>query len=582
MRDSVLGLYMYAILRTAKLKTMGNIAASAQHNFRERETLNADEKRTGLNKTDGAQTSARVIETLKKRLETQPKLRSNAVLCVEYFIGASPEFFTLKSEAEREKYFDNARDFLYEKHGRDNVLSITRQYDETSPHICAYVVPIDKSGKLNARAFFGGRQALTELQTAFYEKAGKPVGLERGIERSAAKHQSIKDYYALVNAKTPALTVKIPDPPAAPTLLQKAAAAAFFETEHSKALQQRQQAQIEANREKKARDKAQSAKAKLYDFTKENEAKRNQAVEDLKKSATVAREIDIAAVIEKLGGTQTAEKNVYITPVGVIKIDGQKYFNKATRASGRGAIDLVKYVLECDYSQAMQYLSAKFSTQKLAADRLAKVENDIARAKLAPAVDVLKAHQPDAEKWSQVRDFLISKKSLSADMVDREHEAKHIYADKFGNVVFPLSSGAIIQSQHSDVVMRRNLELHAFTSVQNPSENAKNIAIVETPIEALALREMGFSGVIASAVNATQKTLAELVAQAKNLKIFAAFQNTSAGNSLSLEIFKMAPYSERKLPEFATWNEDLKVAKMPLEAQKTYRKEREHDNGITL
>ena len=36
----------YAIMRCSKLKTMGSVASSLQHNFRERETPNADADRT--------------------------------------------------------------------------------------------------------------------------------------------------------------------------------------------------------------------------------------------------------------------------------------------------------------------------------------------------------------------------------------------------------------------------------------------------------------------------------------------------------------------------------------------------------
>ncbi len=39
----------FAILRCAKIKTMGNMGASLQHTFRERDTLNADTRRTPEN-----------------------------------------------------------------------------------------------------------------------------------------------------------------------------------------------------------------------------------------------------------------------------------------------------------------------------------------------------------------------------------------------------------------------------------------------------------------------------------------------------------------------------------------------------
>ncbi len=40
---------MYAVMRFAKLKTMGEIGALGKHNERERETRNADEARRGDN-----------------------------------------------------------------------------------------------------------------------------------------------------------------------------------------------------------------------------------------------------------------------------------------------------------------------------------------------------------------------------------------------------------------------------------------------------------------------------------------------------------------------------------------------------
>ena len=83
----------YAILRTAKLTTFGNIGGSASHNFRERETLNADPQLTPGNVTSGAQSAKDVIAVTKARLETVKTVRKNAVLAVEYFIGASPEWF---------------------------------------------------------------------------------------------------------------------------------------------------------------------------------------------------------------------------------------------------------------------------------------------------------------------------------------------------------------------------------------------------------------------------------------------------------------------------------------------------------
>lgn len=75
--------------------------------------------------------------------------------------------------------------------------------DETTPHMYAYVVPIDERGKLNCRAFYGEKEALSKMQTDFADKVGKQHGLERGLEGSRARHTEIRQYYARVQAATP-------------------------------------------------------------------------------------------------------------------------------------------------------------------------------------------------------------------------------------------------------------------------------------------------------------------------------------------------------------------------------------------
>ena len=103
---------------------------------------------------------------------------------------------------------------------------MTRQYDETSPHVCAYVVPIDPKGKLNCSHFLDGREKLTQMQTDFADKVGRQFGLERGIEGSKAKHKTIKQYYAEIQA--PVKEVTISPESVQPKVLKKG----FLSSEH--------------------------------------------------------------------------------------------------------------------------------------------------------------------------------------------------------------------------------------------------------------------------------------------------------------------------------------------------------------
>lgn len=194
----------FAILRTTKLKEWGNISASLQHTFRERITPNADENRTKLNAHIGGNNSEQILQKIQNGLPE--KYRADCVKCVEYLITASPEWFAQANEQERLQYFHTAQEWLKERHGADNVKYIGIHTDETTPHLVAYVVPIDKRGKLNCKAFLGGREKLSKMQSDFAERVQK-FGLKRGVEGSKAKHQRVKRFYGHLEQETPKMTM---------------------------------------------------------------------------------------------------------------------------------------------------------------------------------------------------------------------------------------------------------------------------------------------------------------------------------------------------------------------------------------
>ena len=233
----------YCILRAEKLTTFGSIAGSAKHTFREIPTPNADPARTHLNKTVGAQDAAAVRAAIEARLPA--KRRKDAVLCIEYLITASPEWFKAAPPKTQSAYFNAALRWLQARHGKDNVVCVNAQYDETSPHLVAYVVPLTKDGRLSAKDFLGGRKVLSEMQTDFAEKIGKPVGLQRGVEGSKATHTTAKQYAAALN-KNP--TLAPPAPPPAPTLADRFTGKAKQAEEEHAAAQAKYVAQVEQAR----------------------------------------------------------------------------------------------------------------------------------------------------------------------------------------------------------------------------------------------------------------------------------------------------------------------------------------------
>ena len=188
----------YAILRVQKLKDKGSIRRSLKHSFRAQDTPNADPERTPDNSHLFSHSVDHAMDNITKRLGTQKKIRKNAVLAVEYLVTGSPETINGKTRTEQDHYFQEAIQWLKEKHGADNVIYAGVHRDEQTPHLYAYVIPIDEKEKLNCRAFLGGSKMLNEMQTDFAKTVGLKHGLERGIEGSKAKHQSIKKHYAAI------------------------------------------------------------------------------------------------------------------------------------------------------------------------------------------------------------------------------------------------------------------------------------------------------------------------------------------------------------------------------------------------
>lgn len=200
----------FAILRTAKLKTIGNIASSLSHNYRTRKTPNADQERSRFNE-HSLESAQAVKDAIQERLPE--KRRSDAVLCIEHLITASPEWAGWGTSEEHD-FFEVSKKWLSETYGAKNVVATTIHRDETTPHLVAYVVPLDAdTGRLNAKKWLGGRHKLSNMQTAFANEV-KNLGLERGVEGSKAEHTTIQDYYRKVHDldNVPRVTVHVPEP----------------------------------------------------------------------------------------------------------------------------------------------------------------------------------------------------------------------------------------------------------------------------------------------------------------------------------------------------------------------------------
>lgn len=80
--------------------------------------------------------------------------------------------------------------------------------DEKTPRIEAYVVPLDAKGKLNCKAFLGGKSKLQGLQTR-YATHNKDFGLVSGLKGSRATHQQVQKFYDQIKQPAKISTEKL-------------------------------------------------------------------------------------------------------------------------------------------------------------------------------------------------------------------------------------------------------------------------------------------------------------------------------------------------------------------------------------
>ncbi|EAQ7278034.1 plasmid recombination enzyme [Salmonella enterica] len=186
----------FAIMRCKKLTGMGSVASALQHCYRERETPNADADRTPENHCSVSQSADEAMGKLRELLPE--KRRKDAVLCVEYVMTASPEWWDKATPRQQIEFFARSERWLEEKYGKDRVISSVVHRDEATPHLSAFVVPLTKDGRLSAKEFIGGRAKMRNDQTTYAESV-KMLGLERGIEGSRATHQTVQHYYESLN-----------------------------------------------------------------------------------------------------------------------------------------------------------------------------------------------------------------------------------------------------------------------------------------------------------------------------------------------------------------------------------------------
>lgn len=341
----------YAIMRMKKHKTPGTLGAAQAHTYRTRDTPNADPKRAALNVV-GLGTRGDLVGDVRRRVAAvTDRPRKNAVLALEFLLTASPEWWEGKTDKEVKAWARASTVWLREEFGKDNVVHVVLHRDETSPHLVAMVVP-EKEGRLNARGLVGSPELLSNLQTR-YAATMEPLGLERGIKGSQARHQTVRAYYAKLN---------------------DAAATAGKELARLGELTPPPKLSLFQGRE--ARQKA------VDGWKRKEEGKRRKLVKEASRAVLAASEaqdqvINLRTTSEHLAGelalTQQrltaayealslSKEDVAVLRRSDVQLVATRLGHLGPIAPKENAIDLLKRTQGFDYGQAVAWLHAEFGS----------------------------------------------------------------------------------------------------------------------------------------------------------------------------------------------------------------------------
>jgi hypothetical protein len=468
----------YAIARIAKLKA-GNIAGSGMHVDRSRKTSNANPKIANVTLIHHDDRDRSLTDVVNRKIDETPqlrKIRTDAVYCVELLLTASPNYFR-PDAPDRYGHYEPAKlDPWVEANVRwlqqqyqDRIVRAELHLDEATPHIHAYLVPLDDRGQLNCKSIFGGREKLRAFQDSYHQAVDR-LGLERGVSGSQANHLDIKDFYTIVNQGT--------------------------ELDLDLNLDRIQQLQTQAAAYNLTTAKNQQLERTLKLLTQQN-SQLTQQLRDIKKTLTdrvppvplsqIAYELGLKPDLPDLKKWRQPGNN------REIEIAGAGFYDWQTMKGGLGAIDLVMSVRQTDFHHAVNWLTDRFgeaAALQLTLQQTQQMIVDRPREQFIPPIAA-------SDRWAEMRETLTRKRKLPIKLIDRLHSAGQIYADGRQHLVClnrsltgEVNGATVVNLQGDDLSKQladdsRRSQGWFYLESQGAG-NIHKVVLLDSPLEALA------------------------------------------------------------------------------------------------
>ncbi|MDQ6961328.1 MAG: MobV family relaxase [Mariprofundaceae bacterium] len=536
----------YAILRTVKLKTFGNVAGSSAHVNRtlQEDQPNINPSRKHLNQTLVG--SGNPFADVKASLPD--KYRKNAVLAVEVLMTATPDFFQGKTKKEIDKWADESIKSAGKFWGTGNVVSAVLHMDEETPHLHLHIVP-KVNDKLNCREFIGGKAKLSKMQTEYADDM-KPFGLLRGIEGSKAKHRTPGqvDGEAKTQPKLKSRKVEV-------VTGRESTLLGLSEKVNSKkvtfpTVESARATEAEAAKVPLLKRRVDSLTETIEDKTKQVDSFRTKA------TVSALRDMPLIEICQNFGYIQNEKDPAkWKTPVGTISITDKKFFDHSAGVGGGGAIDLLMHTEGVDFKQSVEMIASGISAYYAASAVSQRACQQVGASIQKP--NKIQKPNSDPSLIPKLEEWLTSTRKIPMSMAQNWIDSGKVYASKFHDswqAIFVHGKNAFNRvNPNTDFkgwVYGSTVDDVMFTS--EPCRT-KPTAIVEGHLDGMALEALrpDLNVAIAGSSGSVPKFAEEL--KKNGHSVLLAVDNDPAGRA----IIEKLPQYEAIKPISKDWNQDL-------------------------
>jgi hypothetical protein len=267
-------------------------------------------------------------------------------------------------------------------------------------------------------------------------------------------------------------------------------------------------------------------------------------------SAEIAkvRAIPLATVLERLGAERDPKDPARNWRLGAsrITVTESRFFDhnqagalhrmRDAKAGGGGAIDLVQYLKDVGFRDAVRELGALVALRSNVGAQVAPP--DSRHTSVSATADTRPLPTPAPDRVARVRWYLTEVRAIPEPVVNQALQSGGVFSDTKGNVIFRLRDET---GQEVGFEVRGTYE-KPFHSVHGDkglfitkADRASTAAFVESGIEALSYQAVRGSGLIISTTGSAIERPARMarVLKERGYEIIAAFNADKAGDRLA-------------------------------------------------